>query len=137
MAPRSPIITRAQKNFSLPRIFTNGSIPYPPRHCLTTTATVPDEPSSYSAASQFPEWCDTMSREYDALMQNQIWTSVPPTSSFNIVGCMWVFYTKLHVDGSIECWKPRLIAKGFHQQLGIDYNETFSPIVKFSQWFSN
>lgn len=53
-----------------------------------------------------------------------------PSSSQNIVGCKWVFCIKRHPDGSISKYKARLVAKGFHQRPGIDFQNTFSLVVK-------
>lgn len=53
-------------------------------------------------------------------------------SEKNIVGCKWVYKLKHHQDGSIARYKARLVGKGFHQEPGIDHNETFSPIAKHS-----
>jgi hypothetical protein len=64
------------------------------------------------------------------LMRNNTWTLVPPTESCNLVGCKWVFRVKYKPDGSILKHKARLVAKGFHQTPGIDFQDTFSPVIK-------
>lgn len=46
------------------------------------------------------------------------------------MGCRWVYWIKIKADGTIECHKTQLVAKGFHQQEGVDFSETFSPIFK-------
>jgi hypothetical protein len=71
-----------------------------------------------------------MNLEFDALFRNSTWTLVPPTPDMNIVGCKWVFRLKRKADGSIDSHKARLVAKGFHQQPNVDFEETFSLVVK-------
>jgi hypothetical protein len=71
-----------------------------------------------------------MNTEFDALLQNRTLTLVPPDSATNIVGCNWVIRLKRKADGSIDRYKARLVAKSFHQQPGIDYGETYSPVIK-------
>lgn len=71
-----------------------------------------------------------MNTQFDALLHNQTWTLVPPESATNIIGCKWVFRIKRKSDGLIDRYKARLVARGFHQQPGIDYGETYSPVIK-------
>jgi hypothetical protein len=71
-----------------------------------------------------------MCDEIAALRTNRTWSLVPFHPSMNIVGSRWVYRIKRRVDGSIERYKARLIARGFTQQEGIDYSETFNPVMK-------
>ena len=49
-----------------------------------------------------------------------------------MVGCKWIYKIKTHFDGSIERYKARLIAKGFTQEYGIDYEEIFASVARIS-----
>ncbi|KAL8101163.1 hypothetical protein AgCh_033153 [Apium graveolens] len=71
-----------------------------------------------------------MSAEYDALLRNHIWILVPKNSSQNIVDCRWIFKIKHNSDGSVERYKARLVTNGFTQRPGIDFHDTFNPVVK-------
>jgi histone deacetylase 1/2 len=71
-----------------------------------------------------------METEFSALQANGTWNLVPPVSGINLIDSKWVFKVKLHADGSIERYKARLVAKGLKQQYGLDYDETFSLVVK-------
>ncbi|CAL8161400.1 unnamed protein product [Prunus armeniaca] len=73
-----------------------------------------------------------MVEEFQALEKQKTWTLVPYQPSMNVVGCKWVFKLKRNDDGSISCHKARLVAKGYHQKAGLDYDETFSLVVKHS-----
>ncbi|KAJ4702464.1 Retrovirus-related Pol polyprotein from transposon TNT 1-94 [Melia azedarach] len=71
-----------------------------------------------------------MRDEFLALHRNHAWSLVPLSPTQNIIGCKWVYRIKRNPDGSIARYKTRLVAKGFHQRPGIDFTETFSPVVK-------
>ncbi|XXG68216.1 hypothetical protein AAC387_Pa06g1354 [Persea americana] len=88
------------------------------------------EPTTLTQALKDHKWRRAMSEEYDALVKNGTWALVPQDNSQNLVGCKWVFRTKRKSDGSVDRFKARMVAKGFHQHPGIDYHETFSPVVK-------
>jgi hypothetical protein len=71
-----------------------------------------------------------MREKIQALYANITWTLVSFHHSMNVVGSRWVYRIKRRADGSIERYKMRLVSRGFTQQEGIDYSETFSPIIK-------
>lgn len=71
-----------------------------------------------------------MQEEYQALRDNSTWTLAPPPPSANVVTGKWIFCHKFNPDGSLSCYKARLVFCVFSQQLGVGYDETFSPVVK-------
>ena len=71
-----------------------------------------------------------MDEEINALLKNRTWDLVPSSMSQNVVGCKWIFRIKKNKDGNIIQYKARYVARGFNQRAGIDYGETFSPVVK-------
>ncbi|CAM8961061.1 unnamed protein product [Rhodiola kirilowii] len=90
------------------------------------------EPTSYIQASKDELWRTAMQKEITALEHNQTWTLTHLPVDKRAVECKWVFKIKHHSDGTIERYKARLVAKGFTQVEGIDYHETFAPVVKMT-----
>lgn len=77
-----------------------------------------------------PNWKVVMKDKYDALIENKTWDLVPRPSNANIIQSLWIFRHKKNLDGSFEWYKARLVGNGANQQTCIDYDETFSSIVK-------
>jgi hypothetical protein len=88
------------------------------------------KPFSFSDADRYAIWHNAMCDKIATLRSNHTWSLVPFHSSMNVVGSRWVYRIKRRVDGSIKRYKARLVARGFTQQEGIDYSETFSPVIK-------
>ena len=63
-------------------------------------------------------------------MKNGTWSLVPRAVDHHIVDNKWVYRVKYNTDGSVAMYKTRLVAKGFQQIVGVNYFETFSPVVK-------
>ena len=72
-----------------------------------------------------------MKREMESLWSNEVWELVEPPPNRKIVGSKWIFKHKLDVDGTVEHYKARLVAQGCTQVFGLDYEETFSSVVRF------
>ncbi|KAK8640965.1 hypothetical protein V6N13_008716 [Hibiscus sabdariffa] len=93
-----------------------------------------DEPKTYQEAVSSPDsekWLEAMSSEMDSMSDNQVWTLVEPPEGIKPIGCKWVFKKKTDMDGNVQAYKGRLVAKGYRQIHGIDYDETFSPVAMF------
>jgi hypothetical protein len=73
-----------------------------------------------------------MEEEYAALLANHTWDLVPRPPGTNVVTGKWLFRHKLTSDGSLDRYKARWVLRGFTQRPGVDYDETFSPVVKFA-----
>lgn len=101
-----------------------------PKVLLATTDPSNTEPKSVKSALAHPKWHMAMQQEYDALIKTNTWTLTALPPGRDAIGCKWVYRIKRHVDGTIEKYKARLIAKGFHQQQGFDFFETFRTMVK-------
>ncbi|GJT44623.1 ribonuclease H-like domain-containing protein [Tanacetum coccineum] len=118
--PRThPMITRSQSGIVKPidrlslHTFSISPIPKNPSHALKD-----------------PNWRNAMYDEYNALVKNGTWLLVPRPAGVNMVRSMWLFKHKFHADGTLSRYKARLVANGSSQQLGVDFDETFSPVVK-------
>ena len=91
-------------------------------------------PSCYQEAMKSPEshkWKAAMSEEMESLRQSHTWELVPLPKGRKLIANRWVFTTKRDRAGNVLRQKARLVAKGFTQRKGIDFQETFAPVIRF------
>ena len=73
-----------------------------------------------------------MIKEYQSIMKNDVWDVVPRPKGKSVVTSKWMYNIKHVVDSSIEKYKARFVARGFSQKEGIDYEETFSLVARYT-----
>jgi hypothetical protein len=108
-----------------PKIFTDGTVHYD--NCV-----VVEQLRDLFAALGDPQWNAAMDFEFSALVHNKTWHLVPPAPGRNLIDCKWVFKIKRKADDTIDHYKAHLVAKGFKQRYGIDYDDTFSLVEEFA-----
>lgn len=97
---------------------------------MALLSTLDQEPKSLKNALKSPHWFSAMQEELTALYSNNTWRLVPHPSNTNIIGSKWEYRIKYNEDGLINRFKARFVARGFTQVPGLDYDETFSPVIK-------
>jgi Reverse transcriptase (RNA-dependent DNA polymerase) len=128
-APTHSMTTRAKSNSLRPKQFPDHQLYNVIKHPLPSLE-LETEPTCYTQAVKTQHWRTAMASELNALATNNTWQLVEPPSNCNIVGSKLLFKIKRKADGTIERYKARLVAKGYTQEEGLDYFETFSPVVK-------
>lgn len=118
-APRHAMSTRSKHGISKPRQILS----------LLTQPLSP-LPKSYIKALDDPNWNLSMSKEYDAIVKSGTFDLVPRPSNTNIVRSMWLHKHKYDADGNFKIHKSRLVANGKSQEQGINFDETFGPVMK-------
>jgi len=124
-------ISRSGRNIYEPERFYEANLT---EHFVLSGLVTPD-PATYEEAIKGPDsemWVQAMHEELNSLEKNGTfeYTSLPRDRK--AIGCKWVFKTKMNADGSVSRYKARLVARGFTQVPGIDYDETFSPVARLT-----
>jgi hypothetical protein len=123
-----PVDTRrTPSNFEEPPLALIATEPLSPMHIFLVQSL---DPQSYGKATGNPFWESAIQEEYNSLLENQTLDLVPLPLGRKLVRCRWVYRTKSAADGQMSRYKSRLVAKGFQQVHGIDYDETFAPVAK-------
>lgn len=127
---RQPTSTRPERNRRPPATL-DDFVTY----SAFSTGSELSDPMSYDDALLRQDnqlWVDAMERELKAQMDNRTWELVELPAPKQSLACKWVFRTKRDANGKIKGHKARLVVKGFAQRRGVDYEETFSPVVRYS-----
>ena len=89
-----------------------------------------DDPIHFEDAVNEEKWVVATNEEIEAIKKNDKWDLVDLPQGKEVIGVKWVHKTKRNVEGKIERHKARLVFKGYKQQNGIDYVETFVPVTR-------
>ncbi|XP_058747217.1 uncharacterized mitochondrial protein AtMg00820-like [Vicia villosa] len=88
------------------------------------------EPKNINEALKYESWMDAMTEELSQFEKSKVWKLVPFPQDKTIIGTRWVFRNKLDENGKVIRNKARLVAQGYNQQEGIDYDETYAPVAR-------
>ncbi|KAF2346894.1 Reverse transcriptase RNA-dependent DNA polymerase [Trinorchestia longiramus] len=93
-----------------------------------------DVPANVEEALHGPEsklWKAAMEEEMASMNINNFWSLVECPKNKKPIRCKWIFKKKIGPDGNVCSYKARLVAQGYAQKFGVDYDETFSPVTRF------
>jgi transposase InsO family protein len=102
-------------------------------HLAAHAAAYQVEPETYKQAvgsAECEQWREAMKSELESLQENSTYTAMKLPAGQKAVRSKWVYKVKKNTDGTVR-YKARLVAKGFTQRYGVDYLETFAPVVKY------
>ena len=100
-----------------------------------TTFLLEKEPQTYTEAVSSSEgflWKEAIKSEVDSILQNHTWELVDLPPGCRPLGSKWIFKRKMKPDGSVDKYKARLVIKGYKQQEGLDYFDTYSPVTRIN-----
>ncbi|KAI8124587.1 Retrovirus-related Pol polyprotein from transposon TNT 1-94 [Lucilia cuprina] len=128
--------TSGARSRGRPKIIRSGNVGRPRKvHNMINLAeeiTIPINFQDAISCNYSEKWRDAMNCEYTALQENDTWHLVELPPGKKAIGCKWVYNVKKNEEGSVTRFKARLVAKGCSQEYGINFKETFSPVLRYS-----
>ena len=91
-----------------------------------------DKPTNYEEAMMSPDsakWLEAMKSEMGSMYENKVWTLIDLPDDRRAIEIKWIFKRKTDADSSVIIYKARIVAKGFRQVQGVDYDEIFSLVL--------
>ncbi len=122
-----PVLRRSERAKQTPEFYGERASISDSQAREPTTPTTLDEALE---SSDKEKWVEAMAKEIKSLDDNKVWTLTELPKDRTPVGSKWVFKVKILADGSVERYKARLVAQGFSQKFGTDYDETFCPVIR-------
>ncbi|GKB84410.1 retrovirus-related pol polyprotein from transposon TNT 1-94, partial [Tanacetum coccineum] len=88
------------------------------------------EPKNFKQAMTEPSWIDAMQEEIHEFERLQVWELVPCPDKVLLIKLKWIYKVKTDEFGGVLKNKARLVAQGFRQEEGIDFEESFAPVAR-------
>ena len=98
--------------------------------CMYSIFLSHEEPKKFEDSLQDPDWVSAMQEELNQFKRNKLWKMVPRPNGRTVIGTKWVFKNKMDETGIVTRKKAILVAKGYSQEEGIDFDETFAPVAR-------
>eukprot|EP00253_Pinus_taeda_P019242 PITA_19242 len=101
-------------------------------YLVSTSTIIQSKPCTFEKAVKYQVWKDAMNEEYESITKNYVWDVVPRPKDKSIVNSKWLYKIKHGADGSAEKYKARFVARVFSQKEGVDYDEIFALVARYT-----
>lgn len=113
-----------------PRVSSRQTKGVPPQRFQANMIVEPKSVSDALSSDNKTQWVDAMKVEMQAMKSNDTWELCELPSGRKAIGCKWIFKAKTDSNGNVNRYKARLVAQGFLQKFGTDYDQVFAPVAR-------
>nr|GEU36115.1 ribonuclease H-like domain-containing protein [Tanacetum cinerariifolium] len=124
-------IVERKVNYGAEKVFDYANLNHDNYYCVSAL-NKSVEPTCYEEAILDSNWIDVMNSEIEALNENHTWIITDLPLRRKAIGNKWIYKIKYKSSGDIDRYKARLVVKGYSKKEGVDFDETFSPVMKMS-----